>query len=130
MVKTAGLGARAGIRAGFSLAEALVALVLVGVAVLSLGGAAHAAARLLREAAFSQGAALEAEAVLDSLAEARVTGRDVFIRGPYTLSWSAVDSAGVHRLELAIGYPGGSVTRQLGFSRITTPAPPRDTSAH
>jgi Tfp pilus assembly protein PilV len=130
MVKAGDVRGCAGLRAGFSLAEALVALVLVGVAVLSLGGAAHAAARLLREAAMTQGATLEAEAALDSLTSARVTGGNVFTRGPYTFSWNASDSIDLHRLELTVRYPGSHDARVLTFSRITTPAPAQDSIVH
>jgi hypothetical protein len=121
---------RRSLRGGFSVAEALVALVLVGVAVLSLGGAANAAARMLLDAALTQGAALEAEVVLDSLADARVRGAGVIVRSPYTLSWTAVDSAGLHRAEILVRYAAGGGARQFGLARLTAFPLARDSSVY
>ncbi|MGH7507662.1 MAG: hypothetical protein ACRELX_18565 [Longimicrobiales bacterium] len=121
---------RAGSRAGFSLVEALVGLAVVAVAVLSVGGAADAAARLLRDAALAQGAALEAEAMLDSLAAAGVVGGGVLSRGPYTMSWTAADSSGLGFLELFVQYTSGGAVQRFGFGRRTASTPVRDTSAY
>lgn len=122
--------APAALRAGFSLTEAVVALTIVAVAVLSVGGAAHAAMRLLREAVLAQGAALEAEAVLDSLADARAVSVGMLARPPYTLSWTATDSAGLGLIELVVRYTRDGVVEQLGFDRRTVALPPRDTSVY
>lgn len=102
-------------RPGSTLAEALVALLLIGVAVLSFGGAASAAAAMLRGAALEQGAVLTAQAVLDSLAAEAVVQPGELVRGPCTLQWSVVDSAGSRLIELEVRYADGSAERQLRF---------------
>lgn len=102
-------------RAGSTLAEALVALLLIGVAVLSLGGAASAAAAALRGAALEQGAVLAAEALLDSLAAEADVQPGELMRGPWTLQWMITDSAGSRLIELEVRYADGNAERRLRF---------------
>lgn len=110
------------VRAGSVLAEAIVALVLIGVAVVSLGGAASAAAAMLRSAVLEQGAALEAEAVLDSLTAEAAVAPGVRTRGPWTLEWTATDTAGTQLIDLEVRYEDGAAERRLGFSvRLSRP---------
>jgi Tfp pilus assembly protein PilV len=115
-------------RAGFSLAEALVALVLVGVAVLSLGGAAAAAARLLREAALAQGAAQAAEAVFDSVA-AGSAGSGTVLRGAFTIDWAAIDSGAARHVRVDVRYASGSAARWLRIDGIGAATPPEASHA-
>lgn len=111
------------VRAGFSLAEALVALVLIGVAVLSIGGAAAAAAGLMREAALAQGAAQAAEAVFDSVAQGSA-GSGSLVRGAYTIDWATIDTAAARRIHVEVRYASGAAPRSLRIDGSAA-APPR-----
>lgn len=102
-------------RPGSLLAEALVALLLIGVAVLSLGGAASAAAAMLRAATLEQGAVLAAEAVLDSLAAEADVQPGELTRGPWLLEWRVADSTSSRLIELEVRYADGSAERRLRF---------------
>lgn len=111
------------VRAGFSLAEALVALVLVGVAVLSIGGAGAAAAGLMREAALAQGAVQAAEAVFDSVAQGGA-GSGSLVRGAYTIDWATIDTVAARRIHVEVRYASGAAARALRIDGSGA-APPR-----
>jgi prepilin-type N-terminal cleavage/methylation domain-containing protein len=109
---------------GFSLAEVIVALTMLSVAVLSVSSAAAAGARWLREAEAETGAALFGSALLDSIAaDARPgVGQDSSTR--YQANWTVTDSAGSLIVKLAVSYIDGTRARAVALETRTAPKLP------
>jgi hypothetical protein len=112
-------------RAGLSLIEAIAALLILSVGVVSLAGAAGVAARLLRDAALEQGAVHTAATVIDSLADAPAAATGSIVRGPYTIEWNAVDTAGSILIDLDVSYSAGGRAGHLHVGRFAGPPPLR-----
>jgi prepilin-type N-terminal cleavage/methylation domain-containing protein len=112
-------------RDGFSLAEVIIALLLLGIAVLSYGAASATAARLLRGAELATGAALLAAATLDSLGRNPLAGADSVRSGPFRGAWIGTDTAGGVLLEIDVQYHDGDRLRSRTFATFAAPAPPR-----
>jgi prepilin-type N-terminal cleavage/methylation domain-containing protein len=100
-------------RAGFSLAEVIVALALLAVAVLSVSGAAATGTRWLAEAEAEAGAALRGAALLDSIVASPRTGSGQDSTGRYRADWQVTDSAGRLMVVLHVRYANGTATGQL-----------------
>ena len=83
-------------RAGFSLAEVVVALVLLSVGALGVAAGGILALRLLHAAEVDGDVSLRSAYLLDSLIDARATGAGSERNSRYRLDWSALgDSAAV-----------------------------------
>lgn len=78
-------------RAGFSLVEVIVAMVLLSVGMLAIAGSGVLAAQLLREAEAQEEMMTRATSVLDSLVIER-GGAGRYQTARYRLEWSAADS--------------------------------------
>ena len=105
---------------GFGLVEVVVALTLLGIALLGMAGTAALAGRMMREAQADELASLEAMQVLDSLVQERppVSGRRQV--GPVLLVWTvSTDSAGLSTIDLALRYPNGSAIRAASFRALS-----------
>lgn len=100
-----------------------MALLLIGIAVVSLGGAASSSSAMLRGAVLEQGAVMAAEAVLDSLAAEPDVTPGERIGGPFTLEWTVADSAGAHLIELEVRYADGGAVRRLVFGLKSARSP-------
>ena len=112
-------------RHGFTLAEVLVAMMLLGIGVLSLAAAAAAGRSALREAAAESRALLAGSSVLDSLVRLTAPQPGSLTVGPDSVSWSATPiSAGV-RIDLAVRFRDGTAARTLALTGVAAPPPPR-----
>ena len=111
-------------RPGLSLTEAAVALVLLGVGLLSVSGIVARSGALLRLADAEEGAAREAEIALDSLAQYGAPVAGGLTRGRYALRWTALpDSLGVTLLTVTVGYDDGGRARADTFATYAAPWP-------
>jgi hypothetical protein len=111
---------------GFSLVEALVAFVLLGLGAVAEGSAGVWSARMLARAEAEEGAATEAEAVLDSLARLPSVTAGRAAAGRLGLEWwvERVGSASEVRLRVC----GPDLARDEWFAArfASLPAAPGD----
>jgi hypothetical protein len=112
-------------RAGVSLVEATLALLLMATGLLAVASTGARSAQLLRRAAALQGATLAAASVLDSLTQLQHPTNGSARRERYALSWQVAASAGTSRIELIIRYADGSGTRADTFAGVAAPWPAR-----
>ena len=96
-------------RGGFGLIEVLVALTLLGVALLGVAASSLFAARLLRRADDSERGALEALQILDSLAQETAPAAGARSTGRVRLAWQLrPDSHALRVLEVSVTYVDGA----------------------
>jgi prepilin-type N-terminal cleavage/methylation domain-containing protein len=105
-------------RNGFSLAEVIVALTMLGVAVLSVSSVAAAGARWLREAEAETGAALFGTAMLDSIAADARPGMGQDSSARYVADWLVTDSAGRMTVLLNVSYVDGTRARTVRLATL------------
>jgi len=102
---------------GFALVELVVAVLVLTVGVLALGGTAAAVTRMVAWGQRMGGAAAAAQARLEALraggCRSLGDGRDSV--GPYRLSWSVVAAGSLRRVALTVTYPNGSRDRADRF---------------
>jgi len=111
------------VRAGTSLVEVSVALVLAGIGVSAVASAGNAAARLSRIAAGGTAAVVIAGDVLDSLIAESAPTSGGAQRGAYRLEWTATpEPIGTVHITLRAWHPANRDT--LVF-RALTAEPPR-----
>jgi prepilin-type N-terminal cleavage/methylation domain-containing protein len=106
-------------RHGFGLVEVIVALTLVGVALLGVAGSALTAAALLRQAEASEQGALQALQLIDSLAliQLPTSGAQQFDR--FDISWLVrPDSTGLQHIDVEVAYGDGRALRHASFNAV------------
>ncbi len=107
---------------GFALIEVVVALTLLGVALLGVTGSTVLAARVLRQAEATERSALEALQIIDSLSQVRTASAGERRIGRLHVTWQVDrDTAGLVLLEVAVAYPDGSALRTANY-RLAHPA--------
>lgn len=112
-------------RLGFTLAEVLVATLLLGIGVLSLTTAAAAGRKALREAAAESRALLAGSSVLDSLVRLTSPQPGSSTLGPDSVSWSVVPASAGVRVDLEVTFRDGTAMRTLVLTGVASPPPPR-----
>lgn len=110
-------------RAGFSLVECIVAMMLLAIGVLALAGASVTAARSLESAERVQLAALHAAAVLDSLVLLERPAPGSQRRGGFRIDWRITSVPVGARIDLAV-HDAGPVAL-VNVSGIAAPWPIR-----
>ncbi len=110
-----------GTRAGFTLVETLIALLLLGCAALAAASAEAWAARMTALAEAREGGAAAAELVLDSLAAVPSPGPGSRREGGLRLDWVVVPGPGGAevRLRVTTVHPAG----EAWFGAIAAPPP-------
>jgi prepilin-type N-terminal cleavage/methylation domain-containing protein len=81
-------------RAGFSLAEVVVSIMLLSIVAVGVAAGGVAAAQMFTRAEVQERVLREAEAILDSLVVLRVNGAGTRALFQSRISWTAADSAG------------------------------------
>jgi Tfp pilus assembly protein PilV len=114
-----------GRRAGLSVIEALVALLLFGAGVLAIAGAASRAARTLREAESRDAAHAMLLSAADSLLPLASPSTGTTSRGAYELSWTVLDSGAVASVVVRVAWTDGTATRTDSLHALAAPAPAR-----
>jgi prepilin-type N-terminal cleavage/methylation domain-containing protein len=87
---------RTGARAGFSLLEVLVALVVLEVCLLGVMGLLRLAAHEIARAVLLERVAAEAAEVADSLARSTERRSGESLRGDWRIRWEVVEDEGFH----------------------------------
>jgi prepilin-type N-terminal cleavage/methylation domain-containing protein len=85
-------------RAGFSLAEVVVAMLLLSIAAVGVAGAGVAAAQMFTRAEKHELAMREAESILDSLLTLRAHSAGTRMVQQTRIIWTAADSSGATSL--------------------------------
>ena len=105
---------------GFGLIEVIVALTLLGVALLGVAGTTTLAARMMREAQADEHATLEAMQVLDSLMQVDTPRTGQRQSGRIALTWTvSTDSTGLNTIDLSLRYSNGGVLRTTSFHALS-----------
>lgn len=112
-------------RPGFTLAEVLVAMMLLGVGILSLTTAAAAGRSALREAAAESRALLAGSSVLDSLVRLTAPQAGSSTIGPDSISWTVLALTAGIRVDLVVRFRDGTAARSLALTGVAAPPPPR-----
>jgi prepilin-type N-terminal cleavage/methylation domain-containing protein len=81
-------------RAGFSLTEVVVAVLLLSIVAVSVAAGGGAAAQMFTRAEMQERVLREAETILDSLLVQRVNANGSRELANATITWTAADSAG------------------------------------
>ncbi|MGH7468701.1 MAG: type IV pilus modification PilV family protein [Longimicrobiales bacterium] len=103
-------------RRGFGLVEVVVALTLVGVALLGVAGSALLAGTLLRQAEASERGAMEALQVIDSLAQTSTPSSGERSTDRFHISWRvSPDSSGLQQLDVAVSYADGNASHSAAY---------------
>jgi Tfp pilus assembly protein PilV len=111
-------------RAGLSLIEAVVAMVVLGAGLLPVLALVSRSGSLIRTAEGREGAVREAGIVLDSLVRYGAPAGGASTRGRYALRWAASrDSLGVTLLTVEATYVDGGTTRADTFLAQAAPWP-------
>lgn len=79
-------------RAGFSLAEVIVAMTLLAIGTLAIAATALLSAQAFTQAEMREAALSDAERLLDSLAEQSANGGGFRVMSAASIWWSAADS--------------------------------------
>lgn len=109
-------------RAGFSLVEVLVSLVLLGVGALALAATAEWAGRLREQARRVELAGVLASAVLDSVFQVGGAGAGERVEPGVRLRWTATETDGLLRIELRFVEPALLRGTTAVLLRAPTPA--------
>ncbi len=113
-------------RAGFTLIEVIVALVVFAVGVLGAMATATLAAKHLREAHGRQSAVLAAAAVLDSLTQSPTPPEAGERRdGRHRIRWTTNGHGTMSSVALVVEYPDGTRLRTLRFETVHLAPLPR-----
>jgi len=113
-----------GRRPALSLVEAAIAMVILGVGLLSVLALVSRAGSVLRAADAEEGAAREAAAVLDSLTGYGAPVAGSTTRGRYAVEWTAApDSLAVTLLTVVVRYEDGRRARADTFFTNAAPWP-------
>lgn len=111
-------------RRGFTLVEAVLAVLLLGLAVLTAASADAWTARLLAGAEEREDAAAAATAVLDSIVAAGVPAAGAVNRDGLRLVWTVQRADDVATIRLRATAPGRSQPLDEVFTAVWAPAPP------
>lgn len=102
---------------GFTLVELMVAVLVLTVGVLALGGTAAAVTRMVGWGQRRAGSALAAQSRLEVLRAGGCgslgSGRDSV--GPYRLRWSAASTGSLRTIVLTVDYPDGRGDRSESY---------------
>ena len=110
-------------RAGFTLLEALVALVLVGFIAVALSSGEAWVGRQLTVAEAREGAATAAELVLDSLAQTPNPASGAVDVSGFTVQWTVEGAGGGARVRLRVSDPGRPWLHEE-YGAVLAPPPP------
>jgi len=110
-----------GPRAGFTLVETLIALVLLGFAALAAASAQAWAARMVATAEAREAGVVAAELVLDSLAALPRPGAGFRIEGTVRLDWTVVPGRAGREVRLRVR--GGDAAGDAWFGAVVAPPP-------
>jgi Tfp pilus assembly protein PilV len=111
--------------AGFSVIEALVALVLFAAGVLAIAGAASRAVRTLREAEARDEAHVTMLSVADSLLQLASPASGSTTRGAFAVSWTVSDSGAVAAITVRVDWLDGTAVQTDSLHGLAAPPPRR-----
>ena len=110
-------------RDGFSLVETVVAATLLSIAVLSVATGGAAALRAIATAEREHGALIAARSVIDSLARHPAAGTGTIPRPPFTIDWTATDTASLTRIDVTARIIAPPYDSILSLSVLAAPPP-------
>lgn len=102
-------------RAGFSLVELIIALLLLSMGLVALAGAAAVAQLSFAEAAAAEHAANAAAAVIDSLLREPGIQSGSAMHGAAEVQWSVTAGGGVERIHVTATVDHAGLTREFEF---------------
>lgn len=112
-------------RPGFSVIEALIALILFAAGILAIAAASSRAIRTLREAEARDEANVIMLSVADSLLQLASPASGSLTRGGYAVSWTVADSGRVAAVSVRVGWVDGTTARTDSVLTLAAPPPPR-----
>jgi Tfp pilus assembly protein PilV len=114
-----------GRRAGFSVIEALVALVLFAAGVLAIAAAASRAVRTLREAELRDAAHVVLLSTADSLLQYASPASGSAVHGTFALSWTVLDPGAVAAVMVRVDWTDGTAARTDSLHALAARPPAR-----
>lgn len=113
------------VRAGFTLVEVVVAVVVLSIGVLGTVAVGQLGSRLVREAHAAERAIAGAALVLDSLTQRGAPAAGERTLHGQHLRWTTRPEGGTVVIELVVEYGDGTARRRLVFGTRHIAAPPR-----
>lgn len=111
---------------GFSLAEVMIAMVILTVGVLGIAASSAAITKMTAEGGRSSGAAAVAESRIESLTAtpcaSLATGGSA-TSGKFTESWRVTANGLLRTVEVSVSYPAGTSTRTSTYVAYISCAP-------
>lgn len=111
---------------GFSLAEVMIAMVILTVGVLGLAASSAAITRMSAEGGRSGGSAAVAESRIEALTAtpcASITSTGSATTGKFTESWTVTSSGLLRTVSVSVSYPSGRTTRTSTYIAYISCAP-------